>query len=131
MAKAEVQVTLRGSAFEGGFPRYTPGELIQGSVMVNPDKDINCRAVRARLLWYTEGTGDRDEGVLAEQVLAEGMLRANTPTHYSFSFPAGHQPWSYAGHHIHIIWAVEVVLDMAWARDPRGEARFILQPQAG
>ena len=130
MAKADIQVTLEGDAYEGNFPLYHPGELIQGSAVVEVSKDTDCRAVRARLMWHTEGKGDRDEGVIDEQVLQEGMLRAGTPHRYRFSFTAGETPWSYIGKLITIIWEVEVMVDVAWARDPRGSQLFILRPEA-
>ena len=128
MPNAEVQVSLRGGEPEGTYSRYQPGAPIQGSVMIRPEADLECRSVQARLIWHTEGTGDRDEGVIAEQVLHQGLLRANTPMHFSFSFTAAQEPWSYAGHHIHIIWEVEVIVDVPWAKDVKGAARFVLHP---
>jgi len=130
MAKADIQVTLEGGTFDGNYALYRPGDLIQGEAVVRTDKDLDCRAVRARLMWHTEGTGDRDEGVASEQVLYEGMLRADSPHRYRFSFPAASQPWSYAGHLINLIWEVDVSVDVAWSRDPRNSQPFTLRPKA-
>jgi hypothetical protein len=128
MAKADFEITIRGGEVEGEFLRFKPGEAMQGSVQVTVQRDMNCRHLFIRLVWQTEGRGDRDRGVVEEVDLYQGHLRAGTPMHHSFHFRLPQEPWSYAGYHINIIWYVEVSIDLAMAIDPKGVKPFILAP---
>jgi hypothetical protein len=111
-------------------PAFLPGESISGSIQITPQESLKCRHLYARLRWFTEGRGDTDKKVIAEQDLHQGELRAGVPFYSRFQFRLPSEPWSYTGHYINIIWEVEVVIDMALARDPRQGLRFILAPSA-
>ena len=128
MARAEIEITLRGGRQEGNVLHYEPGEVLQGSVQVTPDSDINCKHLYARLIWRTEGRGDTDKGKAAELDLFQGQLRAGTPTYHTFHFTLPQEPWSYAGYYINIIWEVEAVVDVPWAVDPKQSQPFVLAP---
>ena len=128
MAKADFEITIRGGEVEGEFQRFRPGETMQGSIQVMPQGDMNCRHLFARLVWQTEGRGDRDRGVVEELDLYQGQLRAGTSMHHSFHFRLPQEPWSYAGYYINIIWHVEVSIDLAMTIDPKATKPFILAP---
>lgn len=128
MTKADIDITIRGGEVEGEFMRFRPSETLQGSVQVTPQRDMNCRHLFARLLWQTEGRGDRDRGVVGEMDLCQGMLQAGVSRHHSFQFRLPQEPWSYAGYYINIIWQVEVSIDLAMAIDPKAAKAFILTP---
>ncbi len=126
MAKADIELTLRGGEQQGEYLRFQPGETMQGSVQVTPQGDMNCRHLFVRLVWQTEGRGDRDRGVAAEMDLYQGQLPAGTPRMHSFHFRLPDGPWSYAGYYINIIWHVEASIDLAMAIDPKAAKPFIL-----
>ena len=128
MSSAKFEIDIRGGEVHGSLVRFRPGETLQGSVRITPIGDLQTRHVCVRLKWHTEGRGDRDQAVIAEQDMFQGLLRDGTPTYYSFHFRLPDQPWSYAGHYVNIIWEIEVSVDLALARDPRAQRVFVLAP---
>jgi hypothetical protein len=123
---AYIEITIRGGDEVGGIRKFEPGGVIQGSIQITPDSDLNCRHIIIRAQWHTEGRGDKDEGIGVEQDLFQGELRAGTPTHYSYHLKLPQEPWSYAGRYVNIIWEVEASIDLAWARDPNIAERIIM-----
>lgn len=128
MSAASFQIDIRGGESDGTLMRFRPGETLQGSVQVTPESDLVARHVYIRLLWYTEGRGDRDQAIVGEQDVYQGDLRAGVPAYYSFHFRLPDHPWSYAGHYVNIIWAIEASVDLSLARDPREQQPFVLAP---
>lgn len=128
MSNASFEIEVRGGEMEGSLVRFRPGEALQGSVRITPIGDIQARHVYLRLQWHTEGRGDRDQAVVAEQDVFQGLLKDGTPTYYSFHFKLPDHPWSYAGHYINIIWEVAASIDLALARDPSAQEVFLLVP---
>jgi hypothetical protein len=128
MSNTSFTFELRGGETSGELTRFLPGEGVQGSVRITPDIDLNARHVYVRLLWHTEGRGDRDEVVITQEDVFQGVLRAGTPVHYTFHFRLPDEPWSYAGHYVSIVWEIEASIDLAFMRDPRDQIAFILAP---
>jgi hypothetical protein len=129
MARADFQITLRGGEFQGGgWQRFEPGSLIEGTVQIVTDSDVRANHVWLRVQWHTEGRGDRDQGKAGEMDLFQGVLTAQTPLTQSFHFTLPHEPWSYAGRYINIIWEVTAEIDIPMAPDLRGSMPFILAP---
>lgn len=126
----QIDITIEGSPFSDAATHFAPGEVVQGSVQITPEKELDCRHVYARLQWRTEGRGDEDKQVVAEQDIYQGVLRGGVPRHYSFHLRLPEQPWSYAGQLIRIVWEVEVSIDIALARDPRAALQFVMRPAA-
>jgi hypothetical protein len=82
---------------------FLPGETVSGRIewafSDAPD------ALDVRLLWYTEGRGDRDAGVARS-------LRVETPgavgsQRFDLELPAG--PYTFSGRLVSLIWALEAV----------------------
>jgi hypothetical protein len=130
MARADFLITLHGGNFDGNWQRFAPGDTIQGSVQIVPDSDLRANHVWIRLQWHTEGRGDRDQGRVAEVDVYQGVLTAQTPVTYGFSFTLPPEPWSYAGHYINIIWEIVAEIDVPMAPDLRQGQLFILAPGA-
>jgi hypothetical protein len=130
MAHADFLITLHGGDFEGNWQYFAPGSGLEGSVQIVPDSDIRANHVWVRLQWHTEGRGDRDQGRVGEWDVFQGVLTAQTPVTYSFSFDLPREPWSYAGHYINLIWEVVVEIDVPMAPDLRQSQQFILAPRA-
>lgn len=124
----EITVNLSGGR-EGYEARsYAPGETIEGTVLVYPDKDVNCRKLVARLIWHTEGRGTQYKEIIEERELYQGEIRGGFPSNYTFSFVLPMEPWSYSGHYVSVVWKIEAQMDLSWSRDPKGEAMFVLRP---
>src|SRR3712207_5153293 len=123
MSNAFIEITLHGGETVeedvDDLQRYVPGGTVRGSIRVTADADVSCKHLWARLQWHTEGRGDRDEGGVAEQDLFQGKLPARVPTSYDFAFTLPHEPWSYAGHLVSVVWEIAVSLDVPWGVDPR------------
>ena len=130
MAHAEFLITLQGGDFDGNWQRFEPGGALQGTVQIVPDSDLRADHVWIRAQWHTEGRGDRDEGRVAVLDVFQGLLTAQSPVNYGFSFTLPSEPWSYAGHYINIIWEVVVEIDVPMAPDLRQGQLFILAPRS-
>ena len=128
MSNVIFELEIRGGEIEGEISRFRPGEVLQGSVRIVPETELNARHVYVRLKWRTEGRGDRDEGVISVQDIHQGVMRAETPLYHSFHFKLPDHPWSYAGHYVNIVWEIEALIDLPLARDPRDQKAFILAP---
>ena len=128
MSTATIEIMVEGSGMGEIAQRFTPAALVQGSVQITPEQDLNCRHVFARLQWRTEGRGDEDKEIAAEQDLFQGVLPGGVPRHHSFHLRLPDQPWSYAGQLVRIVWEVEVSIDVAFARDPRASFQIVMRP---
>lgn len=129
MPNVDIEVTLKNELESFGMPLYRPGDTVQGTVTLFPDEDITCEHLYARLMWHTEGRGTRYNETIAETDLFQGELRHGIPTTYDFRFTLPQQPWSYEGHYISVVWAIEIQIDVSWARDPKYAEYFILAPE--
>ena len=128
MSETNFEIEIRGGEQEGNLTRFQPGATLQGSVRITPKVDLKARQIFIRLLWHTEGRGDRDQAIIVEEVVRNGDLRADVASYHTFHFRLPDRPWSYAGHYVNIIWEVEVAIDLPMARDPRSTLPFVLAP---
>ncbi len=87
-----------------GKVAFAPGEPIDG--VVSWAFEGEAREVELRLLWYTTGKGDRDEGVI-EVIRFENPARDDVQA-FGFFAPAG--PFSYSGKLITLSWALEATV---------------------
>ena len=131
MAKADIEVLFHAVAQEYGMPRVEPGGTLSGTVRVTPDGDVRCNHLWVKLEWHTEGRGDRDRAEAKAIDIYQGTLTEGTTGEYPFAFDLPLEPWSYAGHYIHIVWNVLVDVDVPWSVNPRQAAPFILAPARG
>jgi hypothetical protein len=127
MAKVNIEITLQGGEVGDHPRRYEPGSTVQGSVRVTPDGTVDSNRVVVRLEWHTEGRGDRNQGCSSEVEISTSPLSEVLVQPFTLTVP--HDPWSYAGHHITIIWAVVVVVDVRHARDIRYEEPILVAPR--
>ncbi|HEY4565529.1 MAG TPA: hypothetical protein VIJ36_21315 [Thermoanaerobaculia bacterium] len=88
-----------------GVTAFLPGETVEGTVGWH--FDAPARSVEVRLLWYTEGKGDQDVGVVASVPLADPATDEVRP--FQIRLPAG--PYSFSGRLISLVWAVEAVAE--------------------
>lgn len=86
---------------------YVAGEAIRGTAVWEalPEK---TNKLSVRLIWYTQGRGDRDVELLAslDFEITSGMHRSGQQ---SFDFVAPSRPYSFSGKLIELTWAVELI----------------------
>ena len=83
-----------------------PGSELRGRVDWRAEKGF-AESVTVTLLWYTEGKGTEDVGIV-DQVEVEHPSRQGG---HDFSFRLPDFPWSFSGTLISLIWAVEATLE--------------------
>jgi hypothetical protein len=88
-----------------GVTAFLPGETVEGTVGWH--FDTPARSVELRLLWYTEGKGDQDIGVVESVPLAYPGVDEVRP--FRLRLPAG--PYSFSGRLISLVWALEAVAE--------------------
>jgi len=125
MSAESIRIRIKEAA---GSLRFAPGDQIEGSVEIFPNNTINCQAVEISVLWYTEGKGRRNEGIVETQRFDVRQIDPQQGFNEQFRVTLPSTPWSYAGHFINIIWAVHVKIDIPMAPDFNQETRFLLLP---
>jgi hypothetical protein len=111
-----------------GMKQFEPGTSLTGRVDLMLDGDINCRSLEVWVEWHTHGRGDRDTGKFQPLVLHEGKLLRSSSSYFPFTLALPHEPWSYAGHYINILWLVMAKIDIPRASDINAEVPFVLRP---
>lgn len=129
-AQASVQIDLDGSQSAEGMFVYPPGGTVSGRVEIMPETDFTCERLLIQLKWETDGKGDKDQQVVDQRDIYQGVITAGVLISEEFSLSLPQQPWSYAGHYINIIWTVHVKIDVPKARDVNYGQTFILSPAA-
>ncbi len=126
MAQPKVEIVLDPGPWDD--PQWANcrpvGGTLSGRVVVDLDEPLNPRRVIIRVGWYTQGRGDRDQGVHWEQVVHQGPMSGHHEFPFQLQLPEG--PLTYNGSLIQIRWQVEVQFDLAWRRDPRFSRTFEL-----
>ncbi|HTG36146.1 MAG TPA: hypothetical protein VLB76_24750 [Thermoanaerobaculia bacterium] len=88
-----------------GSTAFLPGETVEGTVAWHFDGPAT--SVELRLLWYTEGKGDQDIGVVETVPFADPEMEEIRPFHVCL--PKG--PFSFSGRLISLAWALEAVAE--------------------
>jgi len=88
-----------------GVTAFLPGETVEGTVGWR--FNVAARSVELHLLWYTEGKGEQDVGVVASVPLADPGRNEVRP--FQIRLPAG--PFSFSGRLISLVWALEAVAE--------------------
>ena len=86
-------------------PGYAPGDTITVTLhwdLAEPPRNLCCN-----LLWYTEGKGDDNIEVIHRETISDPGPRGEAQLH--FTAPAF--PYSFSGHLISLIWAMEAVAE--------------------
>ena len=120
MATTAIQIELDGAKTD-----YVRGELLSGSVTVySASLDEPLRA-ELSVLWYTEGKGDEDLGVVHFQTLAEDAAVLGTHS-YRFELMLPVLPLTYHGKLVKIHWTVRVRVQHATGEDAVLDQPFIV-----
>lgn len=130
MSRAKLLLEIEGGEEQAGVRVFHPGDVISGQIAIEPDEDIPCRDVTVWVGWHTEGKGDQDRGVAGSQKIEhKEVLRRRSLLADRFSFQLPAQPWSYSGHLINIVWAVELKIDVPMRKDVSTRVTFALLPR--
>jgi hypothetical protein len=128
MAKADINLTLRNGVEAFGSMSFKPVDMLQGTVIIYPDGEFNCKHLFVRLEWHTEGRGTQYREKVAELDLFQGLFQDSMPKSFDFEFQLPEEPWCYEGFYVNVVWGVTVQLDVPWTKDLRQEELFILAP---
>ncbi len=105
---------------EGGRTGFAPGERVRGHVEWH--EDAPPEAIEVRLLWHTEGRGDKDVGVARTQRIEAPS--ASGSSRFDLECPQG--PHSFSGRLISLRWAVEAT---AIPQKTTARAELVLAPE--
>ncbi|MHC4431313.1 MAG: hypothetical protein ACYTBS_05695 [Planctomycetota bacterium] len=81
---------------------FRPGDVVAGTVSWKLEDQ--ARDVELRLLWYTQGKGDEDAGLVETMTFAQPSLCDQR----SFRFTLPNGPYSFSGSLISLTWALEL-----------------------
>jgi len=84
-----------------------PGRDVQGAVRWEAARCGQDPRTSVRLLWYTEGKGTEDCGLVRQQE----VVAAGRSGEQRFTLTAPVFPWTYSGTLLSIIWAVEATME--------------------
>ena len=125
MAKVQITLSFMDQPL-AAVPRFAPGNIVRGNVQVTSEQNVQCHHLYVKLQWATNGKGDRDHAVVAQQDIFQGMLQAGLPFSYAFTFPLPQAPWSYTGFYINIAWEVQVEADLGLFNKPKQQIPLIM-----
>ncbi len=86
---------------DGDRSAFRPGEVVSGTLRWRLSDTSETLTVR--LLWFTQGKGTVDVGVVDEHPVSAPGPSGEEP--FRFRLPAG--PYSFSGRLISLLWAVE------------------------
>ena len=129
MANVTIAIELSGGEDVAGTPSFEPGSRLEGTVRVTAADNINCRGVLVRVGWRTTGRANTEAALVGTVTIAPGPLAAGTSLSQPFALDLPHEPWSYAGQLIQILWEARAVIDLALVQDISAVAPFILAPR--
>lgn len=120
-----IRIRLKGAARTQVFH---PGDTVSGVVEIQPDDVMTYNKIEIKVGWHTEGKGDRDGRLLHEIELPKGELNPQYPLVEPFDIVMPDSPWTFYGHYINIIWAIEVTIHINWLRKLNETLPFTVEP---
>lgn len=90
---------------------FLPGEVVNANVSWEPKKNKGPEFIVIKLLWFTEGKGEKDLQIVAEQKIEHPAPSGNQSFHLSLP----NFPWSYEGKILSIKWCIEAATEKGLA----------------
>jgi hypothetical protein len=88
---------------------YAPGEELAGAFVVEAGEPAELRTLELTVLWYTEGKGDEDLGVIHHEDWAPGKGKDfDLAQPYAFAVRLPRTPLSYDGVIVKVHWCARV-----------------------
>ncbi len=98
---------------------FAPGETVEGEIAWQTDSPP--KKIYLRLFWFTRGKGTEDVGMVSETVF-DRPPASGTRT---FTIPLPQSPYSFSGHLVSLIWALELSMD---GSDQTAVKEIVLSP---
>ena len=117
----ETGITIR---LEGGRSEYAPGDALEGTVAWDAP-GASQESAELSVLWYTEGKGDQDSGVVHFEEFALDGRRE-----HAFSAELPLLPLTYHGQLLKIHWIVRVRTGSGRNRNVRFQLPFTMRALA-
>ncbi len=103
---------------------YCDGEKITGQVVVQVQKEVNCKSLTLGTAWVTHGRGNVDSGQVDSAEIFSGPWQAGQEYRYAFELATAGWPPTYYGTYLNVSHQVQARAKLAWAFDPKAEAEF-------
>lgn len=123
MSKCDIAIRFRSDQ-----RTFQPGDSIQGTVIVDVNKEVTCKKLLIEFLWMTHGKGNTDRGIVDSKTITEVSWVSGSSYTYEFSFTAPDYPLTYHGQILNIDYYIRARADIPWAIDPKGKEDLILVP---
>ncbi|MCD0463600.1 sporulation protein [Roseiconus lacunae] len=107
---------------------YRGGEKVRGSVNVETDTSVNCKALEVQSGWRTHGRGNVAKGTAEKVTLFSGQWEPGRREAYRFELTVADWPPSYHGSYINVDHYIDVRVKIPWAFDPKASAEYIVRP---
>lgn len=117
--------------FEREEPKYVPGEILKGTVVIESNEQWKAEYGEVALRWIAQKDKLKDESVVEGKRISMNSLIPPNFTH-PFSLKLPITPWSYEGHLFNIKWVVSALIRPKNDSPIRTEREiFIHPPDAG
>ncbi|MCA9523120.1 MAG: hypothetical protein KC609_19225 [Myxococcales bacterium] len=112
--------------------RYVPGAVVSGTIEVDSQREWQCNALTASLVWIANAHGEPSEesetGFSERRVLFSGRFEAERTTRHEFELVAPAQPLTYQGESLSVAWRVHVEAQIAGSRSIEATQHIVLVP---
>ncbi len=103
---------------------YSGGEIIAGNIVVQCERDTNCKALEVSTNWATHGRGNIDQGISQTATVFGGLWQAGQEYRYPFQLKSAEWPPTYYGNILNVSHSVRARAKISWAVDPKVEKEF-------
>ena len=114
MSKFELRIELEQTELVGG-------QTVSGCIVVDLDREVECRGVKLELGWHTHGRGNRAKHTVLSETLAVGRLIPGRDHRFPFSVTVPNGPVTYRGEILNVDWTLRAQADIPWRIDPKTE----------
>lgn len=94
------------------------GDPVRGTVVVEPDGNLNCNGLEVATRWETHGRGNIASGDVEKTVLFQGEWQAGQTYRYDFELRSGTWPPTYHGDFLNVEHVVRATAKLPWKFDP-------------
>lgn len=108
--------------------RFAAGGEVTGRVVVDVNKDCECRRLTIARRWKTRGRGSPASGSEHREVMCSGQWEAGQRHSIPFRLPLPNGPCSYQGRHLQVCWQLEASADIPGSENPTARTDFTVEP---
>jgi hypothetical protein len=123
MSKCDISIEL-----DNPKSTYQLRDRVTGTVQIQVNKDVNCKALKIAGLWKTHGRGNEDSEEYGEYTTFPGLMKAGEVKSIPFSILIEDVPLTYRGEYLNVDHYVNVRIDIPWRLDPTASKEFLVLP---